>query len=71
MTAGARLSLKPHLNPPLPSYPAPTQPLASPARTSLYAQALHMGENKREAPALQEANTGSLGALPDRLPLSG
>jgi hypothetical protein len=44
--AGAQLSLKPLLNPPLPSCPAPTQLLASPARTSLYAQALHVGEGK-------------------------
>ena len=34
-------------------------------------EALHVGEGKREAPALQEANTGSLGALPARLPLQG
>ncbi len=38
-------------------------------RTRLYTQALHVGEGKGEAPTLQETNTASLGALPDRLPL--
>ena len=30
-----------------------------------------MGEGKGEAPTLQEADTGSIGALPDRPPLQG
>ena len=46
-----------------------TQPAAVTPRTSLYAQALHVGKDKSEAPTLQETNTGSLGALSDRLPL--
>ena len=40
-------------------------------RTSLHAQALHVGEGKGDAPTLQEANTGSFGALPDRVLLEG
>ena len=52
VTAGTRLSLKPDLNP----YPyfslIPTHPLAAPPRTSLYAQALHVGESQGEAPTL-------------------
>jgi hypothetical protein len=34
-------------------------------------EALHVGQSKAEAPALQEKNTGSLGALPDCVPLQG
>lgn len=38
-------------------------------RTSLYAQALYVGEGKRHAPTLQETLPRSLPPLPDRLPL--
>jgi hypothetical protein len=46
VTAGTRLSLKPDLNPYPHSCPRLTHPLASPARTSLHAQALHVGKGK-------------------------
>ena len=51
--------------------PILTQLLTTFSRTSLYAQAIHVGESKGEAPTLQEETTGNLGALPDRIPLTG
>ena len=71
VTADARLSLKPDLNPYRRSYPILTHPRASLPRTSLHAQALHVGKGKGEAPTLQETFPRSLSPLPDRLPLSG
>ena len=56
-----------YLNPHPHFFQLKTQPAAVTPRTSLYAQALHVGKDKGEAPTLQEANTGSLGALSDRL----
>ena len=58
-----------YLNPHPHFFQLKTQPAAVTPRTSLYAQALHVGKDKSEAPTLQETNTGSLGALSDRLPL--
>jgi hypothetical protein len=71
VTEGTWLSLKPDLNPYRYFSPIPTHPLAAPPRTSLYAQALHVGEGKGEAPTLQETLPRNLSPLPDSLPLSG
>ena len=55
--------VKSYLNPHPHFFQLKTQPAAVTPRTSLYAQALHVGKDKGEAPTLQETNTGSLGAL--------
>jgi hypothetical protein len=71
VSAGVCVSLKTTLNLHLHSSRIAPQLLASPPRTSLYAQALHTGKGKGEAPTLQETFPRSLAPLPDSLPLSG
>jgi hypothetical protein len=71
VSVGVRAPLRTRLNTYQHSSRISPHPLASPPRTSLHAQALHVGEGKGEAPTLQETHTRSLSALPDRLPLQG
>ena len=51
--------------------PVPYKQLSAPFDRlfPVYAKKLHMGSSETETQALQETNTGNIGALPDRAPL--